>query len=790
MKLYNAIASLLSFSLSKAEELTQTGLILQHYGSNLLNSIMSSVGYTSQDSETITSHGCWCGKLDIKNHPFPELLGGNQPIDELDEICKDWFMCRHCNDKLVGGSCSDGGNSFTSRQNLLSGEYTMAINQTYLDSSACVESSDTCGFDTCVIDRYYANKIVEYYGNNLVPNYINEYNTEAGAGDTDNYSAADMVRISDFPAFNEGATLDFTFEFEVKTNNNARVAFCEDDSCIELVLGGKLNTKSFFRTTWQNPGVAGELLDNPLTTFLDTPSILDEDNFKAFKVVFTPSTIKGYKESDVVDQKYEEQPFFEVENYLDNPNVNFVSGINNIRIITAFESDGGHWRIVREQLLTHLVVSPGTCSSASYNHENKTCQGTAPYLNIVKVESTTDVGDTIDYSDEQLLRSTYSLDVPDLTIRADGSYTPQWYKYDGPMSGKTKALFYMMPIGPLPHTTWYNNKQWCEDRGWTMGEFTSEEELEFFKRNINHWSTPYNLHKPTHFWIGAQQPENGSKDNFRWNVGNQNDGEQLVDMSYIKWDTHLSGRDEYGGENRQLRYIYGGDWITRAKAEQSFPECIEDFMTGDDILCTRMYSLDKESTGEKGRIFCQLRLFEEEPAGQQIEQVTEAPPAISSEDEAELIEANWLKYDGELGGKTSQLFYYAAAQSVNWEEGVEYCRSLHEDSTMAAFATKAEYDWLKSGALKDHFGQINGFIFFGLRKMNLDLNTNSGDQTYYWTVNENLEVDQPANFDEYVPSWTKYSWGHTMNMGGLSGGWDDGVRYGDRRAGVICQLRY
>ena len=88
MKLY--LFSLLSaFSLSKSEQLTQTGLILQHYGSTLLNSFMNSVGYTQQDSDAIASHGCWCGKLDLSNHPFPEYLGGSQPFDELDEICRD-----------------------------------------------------------------------------------------------------------------------------------------------------------------------------------------------------------------------------------------------------------------------------------------------------------------------------------------------------------------------------------------------------------------------------------------------------------------------------------------------------------------------------------------------------------------------------------------------------------------------------------------------------------------------------------------------------------------------------
>ena len=89
MKLY----SLFPFcaSLSNAAELAQTGLVLQHYGSDLLNSIMGLVGYSQQDSQAIANHGCWCGKLD-KDHPYPELLGGHLPIDELDEICRDWFI--------------------------------------------------------------------------------------------------------------------------------------------------------------------------------------------------------------------------------------------------------------------------------------------------------------------------------------------------------------------------------------------------------------------------------------------------------------------------------------------------------------------------------------------------------------------------------------------------------------------------------------------------------------------------------------------------------------------------
>lgn len=56
-------------------------------------------------ANSLLSHGCWCAKLDPSQDVG--ILGGPTPIDDLDDLCKKWFMCRHCNDHLFGGSCSN-----------------------------------------------------------------------------------------------------------------------------------------------------------------------------------------------------------------------------------------------------------------------------------------------------------------------------------------------------------------------------------------------------------------------------------------------------------------------------------------------------------------------------------------------------------------------------------------------------------------------------------------------------------------------------------------------------------
>merc|ERR1712156_765299 len=48
----------------------------------------------------IFDHGCWCGKLNA----LPTAGLGGHPIDDLDQICKDWAKARRCS-RVNGGSC-------------------------------------------------------------------------------------------------------------------------------------------------------------------------------------------------------------------------------------------------------------------------------------------------------------------------------------------------------------------------------------------------------------------------------------------------------------------------------------------------------------------------------------------------------------------------------------------------------------------------------------------------------------------------------------------------------------
>ena len=51
----------------------------------------------------ILSHGCWCKKLDPMS-ASDKNLGGADPVDELDRLCKLWVQIRLCC-RLEGGSC-------------------------------------------------------------------------------------------------------------------------------------------------------------------------------------------------------------------------------------------------------------------------------------------------------------------------------------------------------------------------------------------------------------------------------------------------------------------------------------------------------------------------------------------------------------------------------------------------------------------------------------------------------------------------------------------------------------
>ena len=92
----------------------------------------------------VFNHGCWCAKI-ADQGPTSASLGGNQPVDELDQICKDWARARRCS-RVDGSSCESA--DFTST-------YEIEISpQSCVDSDACL--SETCQIDFSFISAIEA----------------------------------------------------------------------------------------------------------------------------------------------------------------------------------------------------------------------------------------------------------------------------------------------------------------------------------------------------------------------------------------------------------------------------------------------------------------------------------------------------------------------------------------------------------------------------------------------------------------------------------------------------------
>jgi len=171
---YFHLTLLPAFSMAQIDSIVQQGLLLQDYGYNLLSSVMQSLGYDNNEADDVVKHGCWCGKLNPNLNPdYQKFLGGPDFVDELDQICKEWFSIRNCNDKLPGGSCNDGTGLMT-REYLSTAEYTLFVDRTgNMDDSYCSNTiTDACSADTCTIDRFYVSKIIGWLAN---PNYDLHY---------------------------------------------------------------------------------------------------------------------------------------------------------------------------------------------------------------------------------------------------------------------------------------------------------------------------------------------------------------------------------------------------------------------------------------------------------------------------------------------------------------------------------------------------------------------------------------------------------------------------------------
>lgn len=114
----------------------------------------------------LRSHGCWCSHVDS----MLGYTGGHDSRDNLDELCKQWFKARNCNN-AIGGCAGDQPDG-----------YYMNMNAGLPD---CTVSSSICETATCTIDGYYMQEIT------------NEI-------DAMNNFAADVVGYSDCPSGNRG----------------------------------------------------------------------------------------------------------------------------------------------------------------------------------------------------------------------------------------------------------------------------------------------------------------------------------------------------------------------------------------------------------------------------------------------------------------------------------------------------------------------------------------------------------------------------------------------------------
>lgn len=105
----------------------------------------------------LINHGCWCSKIDPTRST--QNLGGSNTVDSIDEICKSWFQCRHCNEYLVGGECYQI-DDIENYMYQIEGSTQACTLDTLNNRSACESSS-------CIIDLHYASQIQNYIENDL-----------------------------------------------------------------------------------------------------------------------------------------------------------------------------------------------------------------------------------------------------------------------------------------------------------------------------------------------------------------------------------------------------------------------------------------------------------------------------------------------------------------------------------------------------------------------------------------------------------------------------------------------
>lgn len=98
----------------------------------------------------VLDHGCHCSLLDLNSNQ--DILGGHEPLDELDGICRQWLIARNCNDRLIGGACYGAA--------IRDMTYTVYEDLDYIPH--CEPTESECKSSACKIDLYYATQIMDW----------------------------------------------------------------------------------------------------------------------------------------------------------------------------------------------------------------------------------------------------------------------------------------------------------------------------------------------------------------------------------------------------------------------------------------------------------------------------------------------------------------------------------------------------------------------------------------------------------------------------------------------------
>lgn len=184
------------------------------------NQILAGLLTTDQYS-FITNHGCFCSKtLDLTSKHLNYLRGGNQAVDNLDEICKIWFRNRSY-DQINGGACNYGIQPTT---------YTYLGPNVTCQDAALTSVNNECQTSTCQIDQYFSTAIVEYFDQFPVENLSQILITQSSEANCTNNLASLVenkitigevpnLRVKALPLTDLQLKSNYQMNFKIKINS-------------------------------------------------------------------------------------------------------------------------------------------------------------------------------------------------------------------------------------------------------------------------------------------------------------------------------------------------------------------------------------------------------------------------------------------------------------------------------------------------------------------------------------------------------------------------------------------